>query len=312
MTAPRIVFAGTPDFAVSAFAALQSAGHPIVAVYTQPDRPAGRGRKPQPSAVKQQAQCLGIPVEQPATFAEPGALERLQALEPDLLIVVAYGLLLPRDVLDIPRLGCINLHASLLPRWRGAAPIQRAILAGDARTGIDLMQMDTGLDTGPIYARREVTIGSRETAGALHDRLAALGARLLLDSLPEILAGNLTPEPQSEDDVTYANKLSKAEACIDWTQTALALDRHIRAFNPWPIAHTLLEGEPLRIWTAEIRDEESSDAAPGEVIGCGREGIDVGCGQGQLRITELQPAGKRVMSAADFLNARSLSGLVLG
>ena len=307
----RIVFAGTPDFSVPPLQALLGSSHQVVAVYTQPDRPAGRGRKLAASPVKQAAVEAGVPVHQPPSLKDDTAVEELAALKPDLMIVVAYGLLLPQRVLDIPRLGCVNIHASLLPRWRGAAPIQRAILAGDRSTGVAIMRMEAGLDTGPVYLMRETEIGPRETGGALHDRLSMLGAEALTDALPGIAAGTLPPVPQDDAGAVYAKKIEKAEGEIDWRAPAHAIDRQIRAFNPWPVAFTTHEGQPLRIWEAEPLPS-TAPGTPGLVVAEGRDGIDVATGDGWLRISLIQAPGKRPMSAAEFLNARSLEGVVLG
>jgi methionyl-tRNA formyltransferase len=299
----RLVFAGTPEFAVPHLAACRRDNVDIVAVYTQPDRPAGRGRALSASPVKQAAQALGISVEQPQDFREPGALERLRALAPDLLVVVAYGLILPRKVLAIPRLGCWNVHASLLPRWRGAAPIQRAILAGDGETGVCLMQMEAGLDTGPVLLRRPLAIAPDDTGGTLHDKLAALGAEALGEGVDRLLGGMALPaQPQSADGVTYAHKLDKSEAAFDWNQPAVVIERKVRAFNPWPVAEAPLAGEMLRVWNATVLPGTST-AAPGSVLGAGRDGIDVACADGVLRLLEVQRAGARRIAAADYANA---------
>jgi methionyl-tRNA formyltransferase len=311
----RLLFAGTPDFAVPCLAALLDAGHEVIGVYTQPDRPAGRGRKLQMSPVKALALDRGIPVYQPESLKrDPEAVEQLRALGADLMVVVAYGLLLPVSVLEAPRLGCVNVHASLLPRWRGAAPIQRAILAGDAETGVCIMRMEAGLDTGPVYHRVATPIAANETGGALHDRLAELGARALVEALPGIAAGSPAPEPQDDALATYAHKLSKDEATIDWSAPADAIERQVRAFDPWPVAQTILDGATLRIWSAEAESESDAEgsAAPGTVVGVDRTGIRVATGAGRLRITRLQPAGKKPMSAADYLNARHLDGARFG
>ncbi|EIC23058.1 methionyl-tRNA formyltransferase [Thiorhodovibrio frisius] len=308
---PPLLFAGTPEFAVPALKALLAAGYPIAAVYTQPDRPAGRGRKPQPSPVKQAALDAGLAVEQPETLKDQAVRERLSDYGAQLMVVIAYGLLLPSAVLAAPRLGCLNIHASLLPRWRGAAPIQRAILAGDSRTGVELMQMERGLDTGPIFARRETDIGPTETGRSLHDRLATLGAELLIDTLPAILAEQIVPQPQPQEGACYAHKLTKDEALIDWTQSAAEIDRRIRAFNPWPVAQTQLGEETIRLWAA-APDAHNSPEPPGAVLSADKSGILVATGDGALRIGELQPPGKRAMSAADFLNARQIHGARFG
>ncbi len=302
---PRLVFAGTPAFAVPALRELVAAGYPPVTVYTQPDRPAGRGRKARPSPVKLAALDYGLPVEQPASLRDPAARERLAGLRPDLMIVAAYGLILPQSVLDLPRLGCVNIHASLLPRWRGAAPIQRAILAGDTETGVCLMRMEAGLDTGPVLACATTPIHAEDTGGTLHDRLADIGAGLLIGSLPDLLEGKLRAQPQDHDAATYASKVSKAEALLDWRKPARQLQRQVAAFNPWPVAHTRWHGEPLRIWRATVICE-SADAAPGTVLAAGRGGIDVATGEGCLRLLELQLPGGRVLAAEAFLRGHSL------
>jgi methionyl-tRNA formyltransferase len=301
----RLVFAGTPDFAVPHFAACRRDNVEIVAVYTQPDRPAGRGRKLAASPVKAAALAAGIAVEQPENFRSEAARSRLAAFAPDLVVVVAYGLILPRKVLAIPRFGCWNVHASLLPRWRGAAPIQRAILAGDRETGICLMQMEAGLDTGPVLLRRVLSIEAEDTGGTLHDRLAVLGAGTLGEGLDRLARGEtLVAAPQPGDGVTHAHKLDKAEARLDWAESATALERKVRAFDPWPVAEGDVAGEALRIWRARALPAAAGDAAPGTIVGAGRAGIDVACGEGVLRVLELQRAGGRRMAVADYLNAR--------
>ncbi len=320
--APRILFAGTPTFAVPALSALIAADWNLVGVYTQPDRPAGRGRKTVSGPVKQVALDAGIPVLQPPTLKSAETLEQMQALSPDLMVVAAYGLILPATILACPRLGCINIHASLLPRWRGAAPIQRAIAAGDEYTGISIMHMEQGLDTGPIYATQRTRIGPRETGGSLHDRLAAIGAKLLLDSLPAICDQSATPQPQDHDAATYASKLDKREAMIDWRHSALEIDRQIRAFEPWPVAQTHCKGETLRIWEASPlalgaravseATDEADQTLPGTVLGSSSEGIEVATGDGVLRIECLQAPGKRPISAADYARAHGVDGILLG
>ncbi|HKT29475.1 methionyl-tRNA formyltransferase [Dyella sp.] len=300
----RVVFAGTPEFSVPCLEACRASGAEVVAVYTQPDRPAGRGRKLTPSPVKQAALAANIPVEQPATLKTAEARATLEAYRPDLMVVVAYGLILSRKVLAIPRLGCWNVHASLLPRWRGAAPIQRAILAGDSESGVDLMQMEAGLDTGPVLLERRTPITRDDTGGSLHDRLSLLGADVLTEGLRRTLAGEtLHATPQSDEGVMYAHKLEKAEARLDFSRPALALERQVRAFDPWPVAEGELAGENVRIWTAHAI-EQSHNAAFGSVIAAQRDGIDIACGEGALRVTALQRAGGKRITAADYLNAR--------
>ncbi|NII72529.1 methionyl-tRNA formyltransferase [Dyella sp. SG562] len=300
----RVVFAGTPEFSVPCLEACRASGAEVVAVYTQPDRPAGRGRKLTPSPVKQAALAAGIPVEQPESLKSQEARDTLAAWRADLMVVVAYGLILPRKVLALPRLGCWNVHASLLPRWRGAAPIQRAILAGDTESGVNLMQMEAGLDTGPVLLERRTPIERADTGGSLHDRLSALGAEVLAEGLRRAMAGE-TPSPraQPEDGVTYAHKLDKAEAKLDFQRDALSLERQVRAFDPWPVAEGEIAGEPLRIWAAEAIARDHA-AAPGSVLSAGRDGIEIACGEGALRVTALQRAGGKRIGAADYLNAR--------
>jgi methionyl-tRNA formyltransferase len=301
----RIVYAGTPDFAVPALQALIDSHHDVVAVYTQPDRPAGRGRKLKPSPVKTVALTHDIPVEQPEKLRDAKTQATLAGYRPDLMVVAAYGIILPAAVLDIPRLGCLNIHASLLPRWRGAAPIQRAILAGDAVTGVTIMQMDAGLDTGDMLLKREVAIEPGMTAQGLHDRLADVGGPALLETIDGLLAGTVTPEPQDDALANYAAKLSKDEAAIDWSCPADAIARQVCAFNPWPVAQTLRGGEPLRIWEAQA---VAGQGEPGRVVAESGEGIDIACGDGLLRVTRLQLPGGKPLAARDFLNGRSLAG----
>ena len=304
----RIVYAGTPDFAVPALKALIDSPHDVVAVYTQPDRPAGRGRKLKPSPVKTVALAHGIPVEQPEKLRDAEVQATLAGYRPDLMVVAAYGIILPAAVLDIPRLGCLNIHASLLPRWRGAAPIQRAILAGDPATGVTIMQMDAGLDTGDMLLKRETAIEPGMTAQQLHDRLAGLGGPALIEAIDGLIDHSVVPEAQDDAQASYAQKLSKDEATIDWGQPAGAIARQVCAFNPWPVAQTTRGGEPLRIWEAGPVDGQG---APGTVVAEGPEGIDVACGEGLLRITRLQLPGGKPLAARDFLNGRSLAGETL-
>jgi len=304
----RIAFAGTPQFAVPTLAAIVAARAHVPLVLTQPDRPAGRGRRLTASPVKERALELGLPLAQPESLRAP--VELPSGKRPDLLIVIAYGLLLPRRWLDWPRLGCINLHASLLPRWRGAAPIQRAVLAGDEQTGISVMQMDSGLDTGPVHLTRATPIGSRETAGALHDRLAILAAEALLEALPNVLAGTSTPTPQRDALATLAPKIAKHEALLDWREPALALERRVRAFDPWPVAETRLsDGRRLRVFEAEVAAAGAPPAPAGTIVTAGRAGIDVAAGDGILRLRRIQPPSGRVMDAEAYLAAHSLSGV---
>jgi methionyl-tRNA formyltransferase len=302
----RLGFAGTPQFAVPALDALGNA-HDICAVFTQPDRPAGRGQPLHASPVKIRSIERGFSVYQPVSFKSPEALEILRGLSLDVLVVVAYGSILPPAALGCPRLGCINIHASLLPRWRGAAPIQRALLAGDAKTGITIMRMEAGLDTGPMLATREIDIGAGDTAKTLQTRLAQLGAALIGETLEALRLGSVREVPQPSDGVTYAGKVNKAEAQIDWRQDAVQVWRRVRAFNPWPIAETRLNGAQLRIWDAEILDS-SSEAVPGTVLAAAHEGIDVACGCGVLRILRLQLAGRKPLAAQEFIQGQRLEG----
>jgi methionyl-tRNA formyltransferase len=300
----RLVFAGTPEFAVPSLAAALDPRDTLLAVYTQPDRPAGRGRQLVASPVKALALQHGIEVRQPQSLRVGEAQEALRALQPDLMIVVAYGLLLPQKVLDIPRHGCWNVHASLLPRWRGAAPIQRAVEAGDRETGVCLMQMEKGLDTGPVLLRRATPIGAQETAGELHDRLAQLGADVLRQGL-DLLRAGLKPLPQAQPEAgaSYARKLEKGEARLDWSLDAATLAQRVRAFQPWPVAEAELDAERVRIHRAEAL-AASHDAPPGTILAATRDGIDVACRHGALRLLALQRDGGRVLGAAEYLNAR--------
>ncbi len=312
MTSLRIAFAGTPQFALPALRACLDSPHRVVGVLTQPDRPAGRGRELRSSPVKLLALEAGVPVAQPPSLRTPDARAPLVEWEPDLMVVVAYGLILPPEVLAQPRLGCINIHGSLLPRWRGAAPIQRAILAGDSETGVTIMQLDAGLDTGPMLFSRRHPIGLHDTAGDLHDVLAELGAVALIEAIDGLAAGTLEPKPQPAEGATYAPKIEKAEAKLDWSADAASLDRRIRAFNPWPMAETLLADEPLKLLRAQVAKHSGSEAPPGTVLGIADDGLHVACGEGVLAVRELQRAGKRPVSARDFANAVRVAGMRLG
>ena len=313
----RIIYAGTPDFSVPALQALIASQHEVVAVYTQPDRPAGRGRELQMSPVKQEAVKHDIPVYQPVTLRDEVAQQTMKALDADLMVVTAYGLLLPPDVLQIPKLGCINIHASLLPRWRGAAPIQRAILAGDTKTGITIMQMDEGLDTGEMLSVAECEISTDDTGSSLHDKLMALGATTLMTVLPAIATGTQDAVKQKDEDACYASKLDKAEARIDWSRSADEIQRAVRAYNAWPVAYCEYDKKnktsKLRLWQAEVvaNAEPPAGATPGLVFAESPQGIEVATGDGVLRIRELQAEGKRKMSVADFLNANSFLDQIL-
>jgi len=306
MSNPRIIFAGTPEFAVASLKALIDAGNVPCAVLTQPDRPAGRGKSLTASPVKKLAEEHSIPVMQPPSLRDESAVSELRALQPDIMVVAAYGLILPQQVLDIPRAGCLNIHASLLPRWRGAAPIQAAILAGETQSGICLMSMEAGLDTGPIYLREELPIGEHETAGELHDRLAETGARLLAENLDAIVNGELLAVAQEEALASYAPKIKTADAAITWTRPAKELDRIIRAYNPVPGAWFLLGDERIKCWKAQPC--ETSDAPAGTVVTADAEGIVVACGDGALRLESLQRPGKRAVTAGEFAAQPDLVG----
>jgi methionyl-tRNA formyltransferase len=310
----RVAFAGTPGFALPAFHALAGSRHTLVGVLTQPDRPKGRGRQPAASPVKLAARSHGLPVSQPVTLSTEADRADLAAWQPDVLVVVAYGLILPRAALDLPRLGCVNIHASLLPRWRGAAPIQRAILAGDAETGVSIMRMEVGLDTGPVFVERPVTIAPDETGGTLEERLAAEGGPAVLQVLQDLERGVARSTPQREIGVTYAAKIDKAEALIDWRRDAAEIGRKVRAFNPWPIAETRLDGEQLRIYGARVLHEDSdrSAAEPGQIVAVLGDSIVVACGTGCLALTHLQRPGRRPVAARDLINTLELTGRRLG
>ncbi len=307
----RIVYAGTPEFAVPALEAIVAAGHRVAAVYTQPDRPAGRGRALTPSPVKRAALEAGIPVLQPATLKDLEAVATLTAFAPDVMVVAAYGLLLPPSILAVPQLGCVNIHGSLLPRWRGAAPVQRAVLAGDPATGTAIMRMAAGLDTGPVYASATLPIGPHDTAATLSRALAAQGARLLLEVLAQLEAGTARAVPQPAEGVTYAHKLDKREARLDWAEDAALLDRRVRAFQPWPVAETVWRGAQVRIHETEPLSLPT-DAAPGSIVAVGTAGVDVATGAGLLRLVRLQLAGRNVVTAAEFARNEARHGPLTG
>jgi methionyl-tRNA formyltransferase len=320
----RVAFAGTPEFAVPTLRALADSPHALVGVLTQPDRPAGRGRELAGSPVKRLAQELHLPLSQPATLQAPAARALLASWGADALVVVAYGLILPPAVLVLPRLGCLNVHASLLPRWRGAAPVQRAILAGDAATGITIMQMDAGLDTGPLLAQEPMPIDPQASSQQLLARLAQLGAALLLTTLEQAQAGLLLPRPQPDQGVTYAAKIGKAEARIDWGGSAEQIARQVRAFNPRPVAETRWLGQQLRVWEAHTVGEaggaggageagaEVAAAQPGDILGLAHEQLMIQCGQGRIALMKLQLAGRRIVTAREFASGRALTGSRLG
>ncbi|EPF13247.1 Methionyl-tRNA formyltransferase [Cedecea davisae] len=299
----RIIFAGTPDFAARHLDALLSSQHQVVGVFTQPDRPAGRGKKLMPSPVKVLAEEKGIPVFQPATLRKTENQQLVADLNADVMVVVAYGLILPLAVLEMPRLGCVNVHGSLLPRWRGAAPIQRSLWAGDAETGVTIMQMDVGLDTGDMLYKLSCPIEADDTSGTLYDKLAGLGPEGLLNTLQQLASGTAKPEVQDEALVTYAEKLSKEEARIDWNLSAVQLERCIRAFNPWPMSWLEIDGQPLKVWRASVIPAQAG-AAPGTIVAVSKAGIQVATADGILNLEELQPAGKKAMKAQDLLNSR--------
>ncbi len=298
----RLIFMGTPDFAVPALDALVNAGHDIACVYTQPPRPAGRGKRPRPTPIHRRAEQLGLPVRHPETLRDPQVVADLAALHADLAVVVAYGLILPCAVLDAPRRGCLNIHASLLPRWRGAAPIQRAIMAGDSETGISIMQMDEGLDTGPVLLQRRTPITAEDTAASLHDRLAELGAGAIVEALADL--DRLTPQPQPQQGVTIATKIDKAEARIDWSEPALQIDRKIRGLSPFPGAWAGHAGERIKLLDSRLAD---GTGTPGEILSADASGVTVACGRGAVRIIRLQRAGRAPMPAEAFLRGYPLT-----
>lgn len=299
----RIIFAGTPDFAARHLNALLSSGHNVVGVFTQPDRPAGRGKKLMPGPVKALAEEHGLPVFQPASLRPEENQQLVADLNADVMVVVAYGLILPKAVLDMPRLGCINVHGSLLPRWRGAAPIQRSLWAGDAETGVTIMKMDVGLDTGDMLYKLSCPITPEDTSATLYDKLAELGPQGLIKTLEQLAEGTAKPEVQDEALVTYAEKLSKDEALLDWALPAAQLERCIRAFNPWPMSWMTIDDQPVKVWKASVI-ESHVQAAPGTIVEANKQGIQVATAEGILNLESLQPAGKKAMSVQDLLNSR--------
>lgn len=299
----RIIFAGTPDFAARHLDALLSSGHNVVGVFTQPDRPAGRGKKLMPGPVKALAEEHGLPVFQPASLRPEENQQLVADLNADVMVVVAYGLILPKAVLDMPRLGCINVHGSLLPRWRGAAPIQRSLWAGDAETGVTIMKMDVGLDTGDMLYKLSCPITQEDTSATLYDKLAELGPQGLIKTLEQLAEGTAKTEVQDEALVTYAEKLSKDEALLDWTLPAAQLERCIRAFNPWPMSWMVIDDQPVKVWKASVI-ESHVQAAPGTIVEANKQGIQVATAEGILNLESLQPAGKKAMSVQDLLNSR--------
>jgi methionyl-tRNA formyltransferase len=303
----RVAFAGTPQFALPALATLASSSHQLVGVLTQPDRPSGRGRRTSPGPVKLAARSYGLPVAQPSSLGTAEGLAPLRAWCPEVLVVAAYGLILPPAVLELPRFGCINIHASLLPRWRGAAPIARAILAGDSQTGVTIMKMDAGLDTGPILLQRPVPIDRSTTTRRLQETLGTVGASALIEALEQIAHSTARPRPQPVEGVAYASKVEKAEAVIDWASSALDIERRVRAFDPWPVAETRWAGEPLRILAAHELMNATGAAAAGTILAARRDAIVVACGEGSLAITELQRAGRRRLTAAQFVSSGQIS-----
>jgi len=307
----KIIYAGTPEFAIPALESLLQSEHDVVAVYTQPDRPAGRGRKLLQSPVKVCALAHNILVFQPQSFKDSSELIRLAGFNPDLIVVAAYGLILPLPVLDTPRLGCINIHASLLPRWRGAAPIQRAILAADEESGITIMQMDAGLDTGDMLATSSLPILPEWTSAELHDHLKLLGADLLMQTLTQIESSGVSGQPQDDSRASYAHRLEKAEARIDWNKDAGTILRETRAFVPWPVSFSYLDGKILRVWRAEI-DSLHKHGIPGQIIEHNRNGLFVSCEDSVLQVTELQFEGKNRLTAAEAFNAKNLTGMHFG
>ena len=315
MSGLRIAFAGTPDFAVPALEALLDSSHTVVGVLTQPDRPKGRGRQIAASPVKEAALARGLPISQPQTLKDEAGRADLASWQPEALVVVAYGLILPRAALTLPRFGCLNIHASLLPRWRGAAPIQRAVLAGDAASGVTIMLMDVGLDTGPMLLKKEVAIARTDTGGSLHDRLAAIGASAVLEALDGYSRGTLSPVPQPTEGVTYAAKIEKTEALIDWRRDALEIERQVRAFNPWPVAETRMDGEQLRVYEAVAEAgsaQFASDGEPGTIVAVRDDAVVVQCGAGCLALRQVQRPGRRAVSAGDFARGSAGTAQLIG
>ena len=315
MTALRVAFAGTPEFARTALQAVVGSRHPVVGVFTRPDRPRGRGQRMTASPVKEAALAAHLPLSQPAALQGGAALDELATWRADVLVVVAYGLILPQSMLDAPRLGSVNIHASLLPRWRGAAPIQRALLAGDTQTGITLMRMEAALDAGPILLQRPIGIRATDTSGRLHDEMAGLGARTLLEGLDALAEGRLQPTLQPPEGVSYAAKIAKSEAVIDWRRSAVEIDRQVRAFNPWPVAETRFEEEPLRILAVRLPVGAAAgvpSAAPGTLVALLDEALMVQCGAGNLALTQVQRPGRRAVTAREFAGGRALLGQRLG
>jgi methionyl-tRNA formyltransferase len=300
----RIIFAGTPDFSVPTLQALIDSEHEVVAVYTQPDRPSGRGQQLHQSPVKELALKHNIDVQQPVSLRNDDALQVIKTYNADVMVVIAYGLIIPKNILTVPAYGCINVHASLLPKWRGAAPIQRAIQAGDANTGVTIMQMDVGLDTGDILLKTELEISPQETGGSLHDKLSTLGPQSLMLVLAQLQAGKLSPQSQDDGQSSYAKKIAKAEGQINWQQSAAEIDCHIRAFNPWPVAYTQVNNETMRVWQAQVLVQESSQA-PGTVLNASKQGVDIATGAGVLRLLEIQLPGARRMAIADVINSKA-------
>jgi methionyl-tRNA formyltransferase len=298
----KIIFAGTPDFAARHLDALLASEHQVVGVFTQPDRPAGRGNKLTPSPVKVLAQAHDIPVFQPKSLKPEENRHLVADLQADIMVVVAYGLILPKSVLDLPRLGCINVHGSLLPRWRGAAPIQRSLWAGDSETGVTIMQMDVGLDTGDMLHKLACPITDEDTSASLYDKLAQLGPQGMLVTLDLLANGKAQPEVQNEEQVSYAEKLSKEEARLDWSLSAAQLERCIRAFNPWPMSYFLVDDQPVKVWQASVLPHQNKQ--PGEIVQADKHGIQVATADGVLNLLSLQPAGKKAMPAQDLLNSR--------